>query len=64
MATPSSVLLENRTDRGAWWATVQRVVKSQTQLSVPGGTTLVRNKAGGGFQTLLTLLQSVTVGQA
>ena len=25
--------LENPTDRGAWWATVQRVPESQTQLS-------------------------------
>ena len=24
--------LENHMDRGAWWATVQRVLKSQTQL--------------------------------
>ena len=26
--------LENPMDRGAWWATVQRVAKSQTQLSM------------------------------
>ena len=33
MATYSSVLcLENPVDRGAWWATVHRVAKSQTQL--------------------------------
>ena len=25
--------LENPTDRGAWWATVRRVAKSQTRLS-------------------------------
>ena len=25
--------LENPMDRGSWWATVQRVAKSQTQLS-------------------------------
>ena len=25
--------LENSMDRGAWWATVQRVAKSRTQLS-------------------------------
>ena len=25
--------LENSMDRGAWWATVQEVAKSQTQLS-------------------------------
>ena len=25
--------LENPTDRGAWWATVHKVAKSQTQLS-------------------------------
>ena len=25
--------LENSTDRGAWWATVHRVAKSQTQLT-------------------------------
>ena len=25
--------LENSTDRGAWWATVHEVAKSQTQLS-------------------------------
>ena len=25
--------LENSTDRGAWWVTVHRVAKSQTQLS-------------------------------
>ena len=25
--------LENSMDRGAWWATVQRVTKSQTRLS-------------------------------
>ena len=24
--------LENLTDRGAWWATVHRVIKSQTRL--------------------------------
>ena len=28
--------LENTMDRGAWWATVQRVVKSQTRLSILG----------------------------
>ena len=27
--------LENPMDRGAWWATVQRVAKSQTQLKQP-----------------------------
>ena len=27
--------LENSTDRGAWWATVHRVGKSQTWLSTP-----------------------------
>ena len=34
MATHSSILscLENFTDRGAWWATVHGVTKSQTQL--------------------------------
>ena len=30
MATLSSVFLENPMDRGAWWATVQRVRKSWT----------------------------------
>ena len=34
--------LENPMDRGAWWATVQRVAKSQTRLTVhavgPQGT--------------------------
>ena len=34
MATYSSILgLENSMDRGAWWATVHEVAKSQTQLS-------------------------------
>ena len=34
MATHSSVLVwENPMDRGAWWATGHRVVKSQTRLS-------------------------------
>ena len=33
MATHSSIL-ENPMDRGAWWATVQGVLKSQTQLSM------------------------------
>ena len=33
-ATHSSILcLENPMDRGAWWATVHGVTKSQTQLS-------------------------------
>ena len=34
MATHSSILscLENSMDRGAWWAIVHRVTKSQTQL--------------------------------
>ena len=33
MATHSSILaMENSMDRGAWWATVHRVTKSQTQL--------------------------------
>ena len=26
--------LENPIDRGAWWATIHRAVKSQTQLSI------------------------------
>ena len=30
MATHSSIFLENPIDRGAWWATVHRVVQSQT----------------------------------
>ena len=34
MATHSSILcLKTPMDRGAWWAIVQRVAKSQTQLS-------------------------------
>ena len=34
MATHSSILgLENPMDRGAWWATVHGVTKSQTRLS-------------------------------
>ena len=34
MATPLQYsCLENSTDRGAWWATVHGVTKSQTQLS-------------------------------
>ena len=33
MATHSSCL-ENPMDRGAWWATVQRIAKSQTRLSM------------------------------
>ena len=34
MATHSCTLgLENSTDRGAWWATIYGVPKSQTQLS-------------------------------
>ena len=33
MATHSSILVENSMDRGAWWATVYGVIKSQTQLS-------------------------------
>ena len=33
MATHSGVLvLENPIDKGAWWATVRRVTKSQTRL--------------------------------
>ena len=28
---PQDSCLENSMDRGAWWATVQRMVKSQTQ---------------------------------
>ena len=31
---PAISCLENPTDRRAWWATVQRVPKSQTQLSM------------------------------
>ena len=30
--------LENLMDRGAWWVTVQRVAKSQTQQSMHGQT--------------------------
>ena len=30
MATNSSILVGESTDRGTWWATVHRVVKSQT----------------------------------
>ena len=34
MATHSSILcLENKMDRGAWWATVHGVTKSRTRLS-------------------------------
>ena len=33
MATHSSILGENSMGRGAWWATVHGVVKSQTRLS-------------------------------
>ena len=34
MATHSSILaLENSMDRGAWWATVHGVTKTQTRLS-------------------------------
>ena len=33
MATHSSIDLENSIDRGAWWATVHGVTKSQIQLS-------------------------------
>jgi len=34
MATHSSILAwKNPMDRGAWWATVQRVAKNWTQLS-------------------------------
>ena len=33
MATHSSILRESPRDRGAWWATVQRVANGQTQLS-------------------------------
>ena len=29
--------LENPVDRGAWWATVHRIAKSQTQLSMNAG---------------------------
>ena len=39
MATHSSILLKNPMDRGAWWATVHGVAKSQTrpkQLSMHG----------------------------
>ena len=32
-ATQSSTCLQNPTDRGAWWATVRGVAKSQTRLS-------------------------------
>ena len=39
MATCSSIsCLENPIDRGAWQATVQRVAKSQTQLSARART--------------------------
>ena len=33
MATHSSTCLESLMDRGAWWAAVHRVAKSQAQLS-------------------------------
>ena len=33
MATLQSSCLENSMDRGAWWATVHGIAKSQTQLS-------------------------------
>ena len=43
MATHSSILAwENLMDRGAWWATVQEVAKSQTRLS--GRTTTERTQ--------------------
>ena len=33
MATPSNIFcLENPVDRGAWWAAVHRIAKSQTRL--------------------------------
>ena len=32
MATHSSILAWRQEDRGAWWVTVHRVAKSQTQL--------------------------------
>ena len=33
MATHFNILAEKSMDRGVWWATVQSVAKSQTQLS-------------------------------
>ena len=33
MATHSSIVAWNPMDRGAWWATVHGIAKSQTQLS-------------------------------
>ena len=39
MAAHSCILAwKNPMDRGAWWATVQRVAKSQTGLSMHAGT--------------------------
>ena len=44
MATPSSILAWRLTkDSGAWWATVHRVAKNQTQLSDGAMTTSLRD---------------------
>ena len=50
MATHSSIsCLKNPMDRGAWWATVPGVTKSQTQLSDQAHTGIVNDKAQSWF---------------
>ena len=54
--------LRNPMDRGAWWATVHGVAKSQTQLSVHPGGPVVKNPCfhckGAQVQSLVGELRS------
>ena len=51
MAAHSSILVENPMDGGTWWATVQRVAKSRTQLS--DFTSLIPPKRGSDSKSYL-----------
>ena len=51
--------LKNPMDRGAWWATVQRVAKSQTQLNNYAESFLYARYCSKGFTLLIYLIQII-----
>ena len=55
--------LENPPDRGAWWATVYSVTKSQTRLKRLGMHSLAHSlqTAGGNFNKLLVMSRLVVL---
>ena len=54
MATLSSILgMENPTDRGAWWATIHGVTKSEIQLRQLSTHTLSFQGCGQSLDSLL-----------